>query len=286
MDIVIRPVNDRFLREVVFPALEMGVVSARMALERLLAVIGDERTRLLVEMLLERGVDGAFWSLEADAWLEALYRLLFREWTRTPGGWQTCAEYPCYAGRWDDTLHLAMMIDHPRYPYWDDEQSRMLREACLAAPTPDLGLAAFVAGLWDPLPRFAPHEVLSTTSPDRGVFKPDKQAVADWSFRPASTVSLWNRQLATRLGRLVKREEVRLRPLEAPETQDILDHWLGKQAAVPLLAAAFSGLGERASGWVQDIGALARLLRDAAARDQGLTCIVTRGSAPDRRLDL
>ena len=52
------------------------------------------------------------------------------------------------------------------------------------------------------------------------------------------------------------------------------------------LAAAFSGLGERATYWVQDIGALARLLRDATSRNQGLTCIVTRGSSSDRRLDL
>lgn len=286
MDIVIRPVNDRFLEEVVFPAFEMGAVSARTALERLLAAIGDEQTRLLLETLLERGVDGALWGLDADAWLEATYRLLFREWNRGPEGWRTAAEYSCYAGGWDDALHLALMIEHPRYPYWDDEQARTFREACIAAPTPDLGLAALVAGLWDPAPRFAPHEVLSATSPGRGVFKPGERAIADWSFRSATLVSLWNRQLATRLGRLLKREEVRLRPLEVPETQEILDYWLGRRAEAPFLAAAFFGLGERAAEWVRDIAALAQLVRAAASCEQGLTSIITRGSGPDPRLAL
>src|SRR5690349_2646184 len=129
MDIVIRPVKDRFLDEIAFPIFEMGMVNAKVALERLGQVVADDRTRLLIEVLLDRGVDGAFWSLDAEPWLETVYRLLFRGWEEAEDGWRSTDEIPGYAGSWDETLHLALMLEHPRYPYWDEEEARVVREA-------------------------------------------------------------------------------------------------------------------------------------------------------------
>lgn len=274
MDIVLRPVNDAFLEKILFPVFEMGMVNAKVALERLRAMLDDDHTRLLLDIILERGEDAALFPLQTEKWLEVCYRLVFSEWKEGPHGYRLSSEYTGYAASWDETLHLALMLEHPRYPYWDEEESTLLREACVAAPEAELGLAALVAGLWDPCPRFAPDQVLATTG--RGQYKAsDDLAIADWSYRPASTVSLWARQLPTKLGRLLKREEQRLKPLEMPEAKEILDYWTGRTHEPPLLTVAFSGLGARASHWVRDLGALARQLRAAAAHEQGLSSIVT-----------
>lgn len=274
MDIVIRTAQDRFLQEVAFPIFEMGMVNARIALERLERVLADDRTHLLVEMLLARGVEGtAFWNLDADNWLETMYRLLFRQWEPSPEGWLSPEEIPGYAGDWEESLHLALMLEHPRYPYWDEAESQVLREACMQAPDTDLGLAAFACGLWDPEPMFAPHEVLSLQQ-DRGVYKPGERVLADWSYRPAEVASIWAQQLPNKLGRLLKREEMRLKPLDMPEASEILSYWLGKQAEPPVLAVAFSGLGPQASGWVRSIGEIVRQIRGAAEQGRGLTMIL------------
>jgi hypothetical protein len=283
MDIVIRPVKDRFLHEIAFPIFEMGMTSARIALERLSRVVADERTQLLLEVLLARGVEGSFLDLDLDPWLETVYRLLFRDWVKDEEGWRSPAELPGYAGNWREALHLSLMLEHPRYPYWEEAESAVIRDACVQAPEGELGLAALVSGGWEPVPNFAPHEVLPAHT-GRGVFKRGELALADWSYRPADAVSLWARQLPTKLGRLLKREEMRLRPLEMPEFQEILSYWQGKQAQPPLLAVAFSGLGPRASGWVREIGELARQIRQAAAAGEGLTVVIPqhgRASAED-----
>lgn len=274
MDIVIRPVNDGFLEKILFPVFEMGMVNAKVALERLRAMVDDDYTRLLLDIILERGEDAALFPLQTDKWLEVCYRLLFSEWRQSGAGYALSAEYTGYAASWDETLHLALMLEHPRYPYWDEEESKLLREACIAAPEADLGVAALVSGLWEPCPRFAPDQVLATTG--RGHYKAsDDLAIADWSYRPSSTVSFWARQLSTKLGRLLKREEQRLKPLDMPEAKEILDYWTGRIPEPPLLTVAFSGLGPRASGWVRDLGALSRQIRVCAEREQGITTIVT-----------
>ena len=51
----------------------------------------------------------------------------------------------------------------------------------------------------------------------RGSFKAGAHAIADWSYRSADIVSLWGQQLPNKLGRLLRREQTRLRPLEIPE---------------------------------------------------------------------
>lgn len=274
MDIVIRPVNSQFLEGILFPVFEMGMINAKVALERLRSMLGDDRTNLLLDVILERGEDAALFPLQTDKWLEACYRLLFSEWRQTPDGYDIRSEYVGYASSWDETLHLALMLEHPRYPYWDEEEAKLVREAALAAPEPELGLAALICGLWDPCPRFAPDQVLATTG--RGYYKAsDEVAIADWSYRASSTVSYWAQQLPTKLGRLLKREEVRLKPLEMPESKEILDYWMGKTPEPPLLTVAFSGLGQNAATWVRDLGALVQQVRSAAALEQGLTAIVT-----------
>lgn len=284
MDIVIRPVSSQFLETILFPVFEMGMINAKVALERLRMMLGDDRTQLLLEVILERGEDAALFPLQTDKWLEACYRLLFSEWQQTAQGYDLTNEYLGYAASWDETLHLALMLEHPRYPYWDEEQARMVREAAIAAPEPELGLASLVCGLWDPCPRFAPDQVLATTG--RGSYKPsDDLAYADWSYRPASTVSYWASQLPTKLGRLLKREETRLKPLEMPESKEILDYWMGKQEEPPLLTVAFSGLGQNAANWVRELGAITRQIRAAAALEQGLTSIVTAPSNQTERYE-
>jgi hypothetical protein len=73
---------------------------------------------------------------------------------------------------------------------------------------------------------------------------------------------------------MLKREETRLSPLEMPESSEILDYWLGRQPQPPVLTVAFSGLGQRAASWVRELGELARQIRSAAEREQGLTILI------------
>lgn len=274
MDLVLRPVNDTFLERILFPVFEMGRVNAKVALERLCAMLDDDRTRLALERLQDRGEDAGLFPLPDESWLELCYQLIFSEWKEGPQGYRHLGEYSGYAADWEDTLHLALMLEQPRYPYWDEVEARAQREQLKDSPAADLGLASLCAGRWDPCPRFAPDQVLATTG--RGRYKPsDDLAVADWSYRPASTVSLWAHQLPTRLGRLLKREEQRLKPLELPEGKEILDYWTGRTHAPPLLPVAFSGLGAAATHWVRDLGVLAQQIRAAAALELGLSILVT-----------
>ena len=77
MNVILRPVNDRFLEEVAFPAFTLGVVDAGAGLARLLQGMADSRTQWLVEQVLDRTVGGSFFGLDDDQWLEALHRVLF-----------------------------------------------------------------------------------------------------------------------------------------------------------------------------------------------------------------
>jgi hypothetical protein len=279
VDVVIRPVNDRFLEEVAFPAFEAGVLDAAAGLQALLDRVIDERTCLLLDLMLQHGVEGSFFSLEEDKWLETVYRLLFSEWIEESGGWTVSADYVGFAGDWEQTLHLCLMLDEANYPYYDEAKSRQYRRDFLEHPVAKCGLAAMVCGLWDPFPRFPPDQVLSTAG--RGEYQPDARlAIADWSWRPLQEVNTWGAQLPNKLSRLLSRETRRLYPVEAPETHEIVDYWLGRVEQPPTLAVCFSGLGRGAGDWIREVGAIARTVRSAAAMEQGLTAIVTRRGRP------
>ncbi|MFZ5470388.1 MAG: hypothetical protein ACOZIN_13205 [Myxococcota bacterium] len=275
MEVVIRPVNDRFLREVVFPAFERGVVDAVGGLEVLLSAIGDEKTRVGLEALYDSGITGSFFSLDEDCWVESVYQLLFNEWRLHPDGWRMGGGYAGYAGDWEGTLHLALMLEDPGYPYDDPQQAAASRWGFLQEPRKDFDLASLVCGSWNPVPAFPPDQVL----PNQGQaqYRPAQGVVvADWSWRPMEVVNAWGAQLPNKLSRLLGREKKRLAPVEAPETHEVLDYWLGHTETPPLLAVTFSGLGPTSSSWIREIGALARMVRDAATSEQGLTAIITR----------
>jgi hypothetical protein len=278
VQLVLRSVNDQFFDQIVFPIFEMGMVSSETALARLRPQLSDERAGVLLELLLERGAaqGTALWGLDQDLWLEAVHRLLFCEWERSDAGWRVRSEVPGLACDWGLMLHLSLMVESPHYPYDDREQARAIRQELVASPASNLGLAAFFAGLWDPCPRFPAHEVISTI-PDRGAFKSGERCVADWSYRPASTVALWARQLSTKLGRMIKREETRL-SLPLPDTRSVLGYWNGSEPAAPALPVAYSGLGGDSHLWVERIGELTGAVRAAAATGRGLSMIVTRES--------
>jgi hypothetical protein len=275
MDVVIRPVNDRFLREVAFPVFETGVVDAVAALEGLLDHVQDDRTRILVETVLSRGVEGSFFTLDAYHWLEAAYRLLFWEWLPSlRGGWQISSEYVGFAGVLDETLNLALMIEDNRYPYWDAELSRQARIDFFNRPATNRGLSSFLCGRWDPFPAFPPDQAVMTGGRDPAYDSGEQLAIADWTYRSMETVSGWAASLAPKLASLLRREGDRLRPIAIPETDEIYDFWMGRRERPPMLTVAFSGLGSTAPTWVRDLGALSRLVRDAASLEQGLTSII------------
>jgi hypothetical protein len=276
MEVVIRPVNDRFLREVAFPAFELGVMDATSGLQALQTAIVDDRTRMLIDNLLERGVEGSFFSLEESTWIETVYRLLFWEWTRSVEGWVVSSEYVGFAGDWETSLHLALMLEDPSYPYHDEKEAERVRHDFARMPDIGCGLSAMICGAWDPFPAFPPDQVLVTHARDVSYRRDDEQAIADWSWRPLHQVNRWGAQLPNKLSRLLNRETHRLSPVEAPETHEILDYWLGRAGRPPTLAVAFSGLGQESSTWIGEIGSLARQVRAAAALEQGLTAIITR----------
>jgi len=287
VQLVLRSVNDQFFDQIVFPVFEMGMVSSETALARLIPQLSDERAVMLLELLLERGAaqGTALWGLEQDLWHEAVHRLLFADWEQVDGLWRVRAEDPGFAADWGQLLHLALMVESPHYPYDDEKQSRAIVQQLTAEPAPNLGLAAFFAGLWDPTPRFPAHEVISTTKGDRGLYRAGEVCVADWTYRPAGAVALWARQLPTKLGRLLRREETRLQ-LTLPDSKPVLDYWTGAQPSPPNLPVPYSGLGGDSHLWVERVGEITAQVRAAAAAGKGLTMIVTRstGSFEDRYL--
>ena len=274
MEVVLRPVNDAFLKQVVFPALELGVVDATPAIEHLLKFLNDEHTRIQLELLLDRGIEGSFFGLEDEMWSASVYRLLFNEWTHDSGGWNLAPEAVAYAGEWESTLHLAMMLEDEHYPYWDPARSGQYRQNFLTSPFAEQGLASLTCGLWNPVPSFPPDQVLTVAG--HGDYRPnDGIARADWSWRPLHVVNGWAAQLPNALSRLLQKESKRLRPVDAPEKHEVLQYWLGRIEAPPVLAVTFSGLGEKSNEWIREIGHLARMIRTAAAQQHGLTAIIT-----------
>lgn len=280
-DVVIRPVGDKFLKEVAFPAFEVGMVDAAAGLDQLQRQVRDPELLTWLDMIQERGVEGSFFSLDSQQWMNAVYRLLFSQWRRTSdGGWAVAGEYVGFAGNLETTLHLTLMLEEPRYPYAELERAKELRRTFIENPEPHFGIASLVGGSWFPIPAFAPDQVISNSG--RGLYSPQEDlAFADWAHRPTSTVKVWKAQLGAKLEKLLEREEKRLHPVEIPEKDEILGYWMGKLAEPPVLAVCFSGLGPTAQQWIFELGTLAKLIRNAADNDQGLTSII---SAPTRAM--
>jgi hypothetical protein len=273
MEVVLRPINDQFLQEVAFPAFELGVIDSGPALEHLLRHLNDEQTRVLLELLLENTAGESFFSMTDERWNQALYRMLFFEWIKDTDGWIVQNQYIGYAGPWEDSFHLALMLEDGDYPYADEGKADLYRRAFWGQPKKQHGLASLLCGAWDPLPRFPPDQVLTVEG--HGVFNPQAGiARADWSWRPMLTVNKWAARLPGALSRLLEREVKRLAPVNPPERHEILDYWLGRVEQPPILAVSFSGLGPRASDWIREIGQMAQLIRNAAAAQQGLTAVL------------
>jgi len=273
MEVVLRPINDQFLQEVVFPAFELGVIDSAPAIEHLLAHLNDEDTRVLLELVLDTNAGESFFGMTDDRWNVALYRLLFHEWFRDSGGWGVTQQYLGFAGPWEETFHLGLMLEDVDYPYADDNGADLYRRAFWGQPRKQNGLSALLCGVWDPVPRFPPDQVLTVEG--HGVYHPQTNtARADWAWRPMLTVNKWAARLPGALSRLLEREVKRLAPVTVPERHEILDYWLGRIDEPPILAVSFSGLGPRASEWIREIGQLAKLIRTAAAQQQGLTAVL------------
>jgi hypothetical protein len=283
VNVILRPVNDRFLEEVAFPAFTLGVVDAGAGLARLLQGMADARTVWLVEHVLDRTVGGSFFGLDDDDWLEALHRVLFAEWRDAGEGWTVVAEHAGYAGKYEHALHAALMLQEPAYPYWDPKAAEAFQADWLGRVIRS-GLVALVAGIWDPFPAFPPDQVLVTLG--RSLYRPsDNAAVADWCFRSSYAVKAWGRKLQEQVQRLVERERKRLGKVEIPEVQELSAYWLGVLPSPPTLTVAFSGLGADAQAWVREVGQLAQQVREAAAQDFALTSLVTRESGTLSTLD-
>lgn len=269
MDVVIRSVNQRFLDEVAFPFLRRGMHDREAALLALLDQVDDGPTRVPAEALLEGG--------DPQRLGDVVYRLLFSDWRRSPSGWEVRDEGGAYAGGLDETVHAALMLTDGAYPYADAVRAHAERERVLSPPFPQRGLPAFLGGVWDPVPDFDPGEALAT----RGVraFRPEEgMALADWSYRSPKVVAQWSADLPRALRHLMQRELARLRPIEIPEADEVMDFWLGRVPQPPPLTVSFTGLGPGAFTWVRTVASLAAQIRRAASREQGLTAIIT-GSA-------
>lgn len=273
MEVVLRPVNDHFLNEVVFPALELGVLDSVPAIEHLLKYLVDEETRVLLELVLDNSPRESFFGLTDERWNRALYRLLFHDWFRDSDGWLVSEQYSGFAGPWEEIFHLGLMLNEADYPYADDGAADLFRRQFWAQPRKASGLATLLCGVWDPVPKFPPDQVL--TLEGNGVYAPaQNMARADWAWRSMFAVNQWAAKLPSVLSRLLDREVKRLAPIDPPERHEILDYWLGRVEHPPILAVSFSGLGPRASDWIREIGQMAHLIRSAAAAGQGLTAVL------------
>ena len=274
MNLVIRPVHDVFLEEVVFPAFAVGVVDAASGLGKLLEWIGDERVSWQLSRVLDRTVGGSFFGLVDDDWLELVHILLFSEWERRHDGWHVAREHAGYAASYELGLHVALMVQDPSYPYADPQAAERFRDDWLGRVIKS-GPVALVAGIWDPFPPFPPDQVLVTVG--RSTYAPGEDlAIADWSYRPSHAVKAWERRLDEQLMNLLGRERSRLGPVSLRESDELLAYWSGQLPDPPALSVAFSGLGPTAAEWVREVGELSRLIRNASAAGHGLTSLVTR----------
>jgi hypothetical protein len=277
MDVVLRPINDRFFHEQVLPFLNRALGDATAALEGLLDALADGQSRMLCERMLSTAVPGGLGSVDAEPWAELAERLAFQLWRESPGGWEVGGLQAGYADSWDEALHLSLMLEEPNYPYWDPKAARELRDSFKLRPLADVGLASLLAGQWDPFPEFPPDRVFVTQG--RGeYFAGGRFAFADWAWRPARAVAHWQVNLPRKLERLLACEQERMRLSSLPERDEVLAFWMGKVPHPPPLTVSFSGLGPRAAGWIRELGALTSHVRQAATAKQGLAALVTKGS--------
>jgi hypothetical protein len=276
MEIVLRPIDDRFCQQAVLPFFTRAMGDVPGALEGLASVLGDEQTRFLCEQMLASAPQGGLSAIEKDSWAELVDRLVFQQWREGGAGWEIEGHRAGYAGDWDEALHLALMVELVDYPYASAREARAVRDEFRLKPRSELGLASLVAGVWEPFPAFPPDQIFSTQG--RGEYVPRQSfAFADWAWRPARAVAHWQAILPRKLERLVSREQDRLKLPSLPERDELLAWWAGKAPQPPPLAVAFSGLGPRAPGWIQELGILVGHVREAAREQSALVSLVMKG---------
>jgi len=272
MQLVLRPVNDRFFHEQVLPFLSLSMSDSAKALQSLLGQIADEESCLLGERLLSSHIGGGLGGVEQAPWSLLVDRLTGLHWGPGASGWCVVGERAGYVGDWDEALHLALMLEDPTYPYAQARAAHGRREGFRQHPVADLGLASLIGGQWEPFPSFPPDRVFSPMG--RGGYVSRQQyAFADWAWRPATTVARWHAQLESKLLRLLERERERLLPAQPPELDAVRAYFLGKTAECPSLPEAL--VGPRGFSWVHRIGWLAALLRDAVREEAGLMARMT-----------
>ncbi|MBN1203366.1 MAG: hypothetical protein JXB05_00390 [Myxococcaceae bacterium] len=276
MEIVLRPIQDRFFQEAVLPFLTRAMVDVPGALEGLVGLLGDEQARFLCEELLSSGLQGGVQAVAPESWAELVEQLVFQQWREGAAGWESAGQRAGYAGDWDEALHLALMVELPDYPYANTRDARAVRDAFRLKPQAGLGMASLMAGVWEPFPDFLPEQVLSTQG--RGEYVPKARfAFADWAWRPANEVAQWQSSLPGKLERLLAREQERLQLSSLPEREELLAWWGGKASQPPPLAVLFSGLGPRAPGWIHELGVICGHVHEAARERAALVSLVTKG---------
>ena len=282
MELVLRPVNDRFFHEQVLSFLSLSMSDSARALESLLGQLADPQSRALGEHLLGSHMGGGLGGVAPAPWTALVDRLTFLEWSPGDAGWQVLGQRRGYTRDWDESLHLALMLEDASYPYWDARASHGRREGLRALPAADLGLASLLCGQWEPFPAFPPDRVFSILG--RGGYVPREHfAFADWSWRPARTVVQWAGELEGKLRRLLEREQARTRHGDAAERDELLAYWQGALTQPPAAAWAFSELGERSASWITGLGELVSHVREAAEEEAGLVMrVVAPLSAPQR----
>jgi len=266
---VLRLCNDTFLTENVFPLLEAAAAPDStdrlpQALFGLASKVDDVRA---LELAMQPGVSVG----DSGLWKELVHRLLFALWEKAPSGkWRCVGEKIVYAGALEEAFEASLMMELPRFNYWEPEKVQAEREDWQAFPRADVGLASLLRGAWETAPGFPPDAVTGSGAPTSGVASESDCLTARWTYRDARTVRAWSTQLAAKLNRLMWREAERLKPVEIPEAAEILDVWLGKKDKLPPFTVAFSALGPSAGGWMGQIAQLSKAVRDAAALGSGL----------------
>lgn len=273
MELVLRPVNDRFFHEQVLPFLTLAMSDSAQALRVLRERLADKAGGQLCERLLSSHLGGGLGGVEQEPWLDLMDRLTFQQWAPGSSGWEVVGQRAGYAGDWDEALHLALMVEDASYPYWDTRAGHGRREGFRRHPLAGLGLASLIGGQWEPFPEFPPDRIFSTLG--RGNHVPrERYAFADWAWRPASTVARWHEELEHKVERLLAREKARLAPVEPPDLDEVRAYWLGQAPHPPALSVIFSGLGQRSASWIQELGVLMSHLREAARERSGLVTLV------------
>lgn len=273
MDLVLRPVNDRFFHEHVLSFLSLAMSDSASALQTLLGQLDDGESSLLAGKLLASHIGGGLGGVEQTSWVALVDRLTRMQWAPGPSGWRVLGERAGYVGDWDESLHLALMLEDPSYPYAQARASHGRREGFRRYPVADLGLASLIGGQWEPFPSFPPDRVFSTLG--RGEYASRQQyAFADWAWRPASTVAQWSAQLESKLERLLARERERLESTQPPEWEAVRAWLLGQSTECPVVSEPLAG--PQGGAWVERIGQLAALVREAAREESGLVAHVIR----------